>query len=266
MRNILKQLNFSDKEIDIYLAALAMDSAPISDLAKKAGIKRPTAYVILEKLKEKGLVALSKKKGKQIFISESPEKLLKIVEQQKEDLSEKEREIKKSLPKFEALTKTETTIPLVRYYEGKEGIWNIVEDLMKTKSEVWLIAPGKIWDIFGIKRMIKNVTQKRRQIGQKAYVITDQHPQMVKLWKMGEEEIQEYRFVPQTIELDAAVYVYNGKIAILFYKEPFNGVIIENKTLFQIFKFMFDSLWKELEGKNLPSADLLEESEKIQWR
>ena len=38
----------------------------------------------------------------------------------------------------------------------------------------------------------------------------------------------------------------------LFFKEPISGIIIKNKALFQVFKFMFDSLWKEFEGKNLP--------------
>lgn len=54
MRHILKQLNFSEKEIDVYLAALKLGSAPISQLAKSSGVKRPNAYFILEKMKEKG--------------------------------------------------------------------------------------------------------------------------------------------------------------------------------------------------------------------
>lgn len=252
MRQLLKQLNFSEKEIDVYLAALKVASAPISDLAKISGIKRPTVYVILEKLKEKGLVSLSEKKGKQIFITENPEKLLKIIGQRKDELAEREEEIKKTLPKFKALVKKDTPIPLFKYYEGKEGIWNIVEDLMQSRSEVWLIAPGKIWDIFGLKRMLKNVVQRRRQIGQKAYVITDHHPQMIKLARTIEENIGEYRFMSHAIGLDSAIYIYRNRLALLFYKEPFSGLIIENEELFKIFKFMFDSLWKELEGKNLP--------------
>ena len=35
----------------------------------------------------------------------------------------------------------------------------------------------------------------------------------------------------------------------LFLKELINGIIIKNKALFQVFKFMFDSLRQELEGK-----------------
>lgn len=255
MRRILKQLNFSDKETDVYLAALKLGKGSITELAKKADIKRPTAYVVLEKLKEMGLVSLSKKKGKQIFIAENPEKLLKAVEEEKERIIEKEEKIKEALPKFKALRKKDTTVPLVKYYEGKENVWNIPEDLVRSEQEAWIITPGKIYEFFGMNRFLKNVVQERKRLGTKANIITDHNPENVKAWKMN-ESFREYRFMPKEIEMNAVVYIYADKVALIFLKEPLSGVIIENKELFLVFKFMFDSLWKELEGKNLPKEEI----------
>ncbi len=252
MRQILKQINFSDKETDVYLAALKLGEGSITELAKKANIKRPTAYVVLERLKEMGLVSLSKKKGKQIFIAENPEKLLKAVEEEKEKIIEKEEKIKEALPKFKALRKKDTTVPLVKYYEGKEGIWNIFNDLVESEQDAWIIAPGKVHDIFGLKRFMKNVVQRRRQLGTKAYIISDHHPEIIKAYRQKEIYFREYRFMPKTIELNTIVYIYADKVALIFLKESLSGIIIENKELFLVFKFMFDSLWKELEEKNLP--------------
>lgn len=255
MRHILKQLNFSEKEIDIYLAALALQTSSISELAKKAGIKRPTAYVILEKLEEKGLVSLSEKKNKQIFIVQSPDKLLKLIEQQKEELSEKEEAIKKTLPQFKALTKEDTSIPLFKYYEGKESVWNIFDDLIESKQDASVIAAGEIYDILGVKRFTKTVVQKRLQLGTEARIIADQHPENIKGWREEKTIIRNYRFLPKDIRLDASVYLYANKIALIFLKGDLSGMIIENEKLFLVFKFMFDSLWRELEGKNLPPPD-----------
>jgi len=252
MRQILKQLNFSNKETDVYLAALKLGKGSITELAKRANIKRPTAYVVLEKLKEMGLISLSKKKGKQIFIAESPEKLLKTIEEEKEKIIEKEEKIKEALPKFKALTKKDTTVPLVRYYEGKEGVWNILEDLVESKQEGWIIATGKIYDILGLKQFTKRIIRRRKQLGTKLYIITDHHPENIKAYKLKGTHFREYRFMPETINLNTKVYIYADKVALIFFKEPLSGVIIENKELFLVFKFMFDSLWKELEGKNLP--------------
>jgi len=255
MRQILKQLNFSNKETDVYLAALKLGEGSITKLAKKANIKRPTAYVVLERLKEMGLVSLSKKKGKQIFIAENPEKLLKTVEEEKEKIIEKEEKIKEALPKFKALRKKDTTVPLIKYYEGKEGIWNIVEDLVESKKENWIIATGKIYDVLGLKQFTKRIVQRRRQLGTKLNIIADHHPENIKAYKAN-EYFREYCFLSETINLNSTVYVYDNKVALIFFKEPLSGIIIENKELFLVFKFMFDSLWKELEGKNLPEGEI----------
>ena len=255
MRQTLKRLGFSSKEIDIYLAALKLGSTSFAELAKFARTKRPTTYEILEKLKEKGLISFSRKKGKKIFVVEDPEKVLRLIEQEKEEVLKKEEDVKNILPKLKALTKKDTTMPLVKYYEGKEGIWNIVEDLVGSKEENWIIATGKIYDILGLKQFTKRIVLKRRQSGVKLNIIADHHPGNIKGYQAN-EYFREYRFLPGTIDLNSAVYIYDNKIALIFFKEPLSGIIIENKELFLVFKFMFSSLWKELEGKNIPEGEI----------
>lgn len=252
MRQILKQLNFSSKEIDVYLSVLKLGSASVTELAKMAGIKRPTAYVVLEKFKEMGLISLSRKKGKKIFIAEDPEKLLKLLEEEKEALLNKEKELKDSLPKLKALTKKDTVVPIIRYYKGKEGAWNILNDLMNSQHDSRMITSGKAFDILGKKRIEKDVLQKRKQIGTKSYIISDHDPHQVDTYRKKELLFREFRFLPETIDLNSLVYIYEDKIALIFLRDSLTGIIIENKELFLVFKFMFDSLWKELEGKNLP--------------
>ena len=268
MRNILKQLNFSEKEIDVYLAALKLGSAPISQLAKTAGVKRPNAYFILEKMKEKGLVSLAKKKNKQIFIAEKPDKLLKLLEAQKEKISEQEEEIKNILPKFEELAKKGAVIPLFKYLEGKESVWNIIDDLTESKIEsAWVIPPGKFVDVFGQNRFMKNVILKRRQKGIKMHVIMDRHPEMIKFYndwlERRDTTLREYRLLPETMDLNTMVYLYADKVAMIFLRDEVSGLVIQSEELFKVFKFMFDSLWKELEGKNLQDAEIIEEVKEI---
>lgn len=252
MRQILKKLNFSSKEIDVYLAALKLGHASVAELAKRAETKRPITYVILEKFKELGLVSLSRKKGKQIFTAENPEKLLKLLEEEKETLLKKEKELKNSLPKLKALTKKDTTVPVIRYYKGKEGVWNILNDLMSSQYDSRMITSGKAFDLLGKKRIERDVLQKRKQIGTKSYIISDHDSHQIDTYRKKELLFREFRFLPETIDLNSLVYIYDDKVALIFLKNFLTGIIIENKELFLVFKFMFDSLWKELEGKNLP--------------
>lgn len=252
MKQILKQLDFSNKEASVYLAALAMGNGTVTELAKRSKIKRPTTYVILEKLKEMGLVFLSEKSGKQVFASQSPDKLLKLVEQEKSELMENENELKRAIPAFEALGKKGSSIPLIKYYEGKENVWNIISDMVESGEVSWIIVPGKYFDIYGKEKMLNKIIKRRSQIGNKAFMISDHHPEEIKLWKRQETDIREYRFLPELKQLEVSIYLYGDVVALLFLTEPYNGLVIENKELFDVFKFMFDSLWRELEGKNLP--------------
>jgi sugar-specific transcriptional regulator TrmB len=252
MRDLLKKLGFSEKETDVYLGAFKLGSGPISSLARQTKIKRPTVYVILEKLKKMGLVVSEKKDNKQIFIVQNPQNLLKIINDRKKTLEEKEEKLKKALPQLKTMARKESYIPSVRYYEGKEGVWNIVDDLIEARSEAWLIVPGKIYDVLGVNRMMKEVIDKRTQMQKKAHLISDHHPENIKSWRLNETDVREYRFVPKEIELNTTVYIYADKVSITFWGEPTSGLIIKSKELFQVMKFLYNSLWKELEGENLP--------------
>ena len=252
MRQILKQLNFSEKEIDIYLAALKLGSASVTELAKSAEIKRPTTYVILEKFKQMGLISFSRKKDKKIFFAENPEKLLQLLEEEKETLLAKEEKLKNSLPKLKALRKKDTIVPTVKYYKGKEGVWSILNNIMNSKHDSRMITSGKAFDVLGKKRIQRDVLQKRKQIGTKSYIISDHDPHQIDTYRKKELLFREFRFLPETIDLNSLVYIYENKIALVFLKVPLSGIVIENKELSSVFKFMFDSLWKKLEGKNLP--------------
>ncbi len=252
MRDLLKKLGFSEKETDVYLGAFKLGSGSISSLAKQSKIKRPTVYVVLEKLSKMNLIKLETKNKKQVFSVENPHQLLEIIKQRKEKLSEKAQKLKNALPEFKAIAKKETKAPSIRYYEGKEGVWNIIDDLIESKSEAWLIVPGKIYDVFGVNRMMKEVIEKRSQMQKKAHLISDHHPENIKSWQLNETDTREYRFVPKEIELNTTVYLYADKVSLTFWGEPISGLIIDNKELFQVMKFMFNSLWKELKGENLP--------------
>ena len=50
IRITLTQLGLSEKEADVYLAALELGMAPASVIAKKSRIKRTTVHEILKRL------------------------------------------------------------------------------------------------------------------------------------------------------------------------------------------------------------------------
>ncbi|MCF7835696.1 MAG: helix-turn-helix domain-containing protein [Candidatus Marinimicrobia bacterium] len=79
----LKQLGLSEKEAKVYLASLELGEATVQEIAKQAGVNRPTTYVQIEKLTKMGLMSSVEKEGKKYFNAEEPNQLLKILEKQK---------------------------------------------------------------------------------------------------------------------------------------------------------------------------------------
>ena len=59
MNHLISQLvkvGLNEKESRVYLALLELGSGTAYAVAKKAGIKRPTAYIVLDELRKRGLV------------------------------------------------------------------------------------------------------------------------------------------------------------------------------------------------------------------
>jgi hypothetical protein len=104
-----------------------------------------------------------------------------------------------------------------------------------------------------LSRLLTDVTKKRRQIGKtKAYIIADHHPQNLKFYKEGDTVFREIRFLPEVTNHDSGLVLYGQKIALISLQKPFSSILIKNKEIYSLIKFIFDSLWKKLENKNLP--------------
>lgn len=254
MLKSLKQLGLQEKEIKAYLTVLKLGSLSAQDIASETGIKRTTVYLVLEKLKEAGLVGEIIEKNKKIFFAEKPEKLLKIIQEKKKEIEKEEDRIKEILPQLERILggKEKASKEEVRHYQGLEGIWNIAEDMLKNRKDQHVIAPGRIYDQLGLARFLSDMTKKRRQSGgTKAYMITDHHPQNLKFYREGDTNFREIRFFPDVEKFNSALVVYGHKVALISLQKPFSSVLIENEEMCLLVKFMFDVIWQSLEGKNL---------------
>ena len=75
----LQNLGLSEKEAKIYLASLELGPETVQNIAKKAGINRPTTYLQIESLKEKGLISEFQRGKKTFYAPESPNRLLSML-------------------------------------------------------------------------------------------------------------------------------------------------------------------------------------------
>ncbi len=238
----LIKLGLSDKEAKVYLAALELGYDTVLNISKKAGINRPTAYFILESLQKKGIVTTFEKDKKTYFVAESPDKLVSLLHQQKEDIDQKQKEFENILPEFKALYNLPTEKPTVRFFEGRQGLLSMREDFLKTtdkkiESMYCLDDLNKVFTPEENKEFAERRTEKKIA----TYAIyTAVKGEVIRPKRLGERRFVPFDKYPVTSDLT----IYNNKVAIASLKGKLSGVIIENKEIANTIRSLFYLAWE----------------------
>jgi HTH-type transcriptional regulator, sugar sensing transcriptional regulator len=125
----LKNLGISEKEAKVYLALLQLGKTTSYAIAVRSGLKKSTTYVVLDQLAEKGFVYKVPRAKKQLYVAESPEKVVTLAR-------ERIALVEKYLPELLASQKSKMEKVNVSYFEGILGIKEMYKKLIKTMREV----------------------------------------------------------------------------------------------------------------------------------
>lgn len=237
IKQTLEQFGLQGKKADVYLAALELGGASVIDIAKKAGIKRTTAYDILQDLISSGMISESMKGKKRLFIGEDPEKI-------KKDLQKKESLFSEILPQLKSIHNISGVKPKIRYFEGKEGLIETYDDALKYAGEIVAFGSEDVYKILGrdwvedyIKRRVKKDIRVRAILPSTEYLereifIRDQ----AQLRTCKSIKKEKYPF---SIEID--IYGFQ-KVALISNKEQL-AVIIESAEIYNTLKQIFELCW-----------------------
>lgn len=97
-QKVIEQLGYSPKEAKVYLAALALGEAHISDIAEKVKLPRTSAQVIVDKLHKDGLMTFYVMRRYKYWVAENPVQLLS-------ELKRKENTVQDALPELQKIRK-----------------------------------------------------------------------------------------------------------------------------------------------------------------
>src|SRR3989344_4041508 len=242
----LKTLGLSDNEAKVYLAMLELGPATVLEISAKAGVNRPTTYVQIESLKKMGLVSSQTRGKKQIFMAESPDQLEFIIERQKKEVENRTGELRKILPELENIFNLAGEKPQVRFFEGKEGLMKMQDELLKSKIKevVGFTTTEGVLNIF--PDHVKNYAPRRVLKGIKARTIyTDKRGAILK--RNDEPMLREAKFVPpDKFPFKSDITIYSDNIATSALEGQAVGVIITHKELADSFRALFNLLWSSL--------------------
>jgi len=236
----LQNLDLNSNEAKSFLAILEIGPASISDIAKRAKVKRPTAYYLIEELIKKGFV-LKVPSGKRVFYQAIPPKnILNLLEKKKQNIS-------KILPDLEALFYAKPSQPKVRFFEGKEGLKNIYEEMLNTSK--------KVYTIFSFDDFLTVFTEKEnedffniiRNAGGMLYDLIKPTPLAKKSVKeeIYRKGITKVKFLPADFKVSIDQLVSGNKVAMISFKS-LAGVIIEDQNIADSQKELIKYLWQTI--------------------
>ena len=132
----LTEAGLSDKEARVYAAMLELGPQGAGEIAKQASVHRATTYLALTSLASQGL-ATSYDDGKQtLFVAETPQRLLHLAEKHANVATEKHQRATTLVPELEALFQSGSNKPVVRFYEGVEGLGHLRDYLRRQRPTI----------------------------------------------------------------------------------------------------------------------------------
>jgi sugar-specific transcriptional regulator TrmB len=243
----LTNLGLKDKEAAVYLSCLELGPSPVQPIARKAKVVRATTYVILDSLMNMGLVTKYKEGKKTLFSAETPRQLMRLLEKQEEQIREKEQSLESILPELQMITKAAGDKPLVRYFEGKEGLRAIRQEMIMycrpedmlynfTPADHLLAVFPDDEDTHYAQRIAKHVSAKT--------LFTTKSEKIKKHW-ISQTGLTERRFVsPERFPVPGGMTIYRDRIAIGSYTGKLFGAIIESQQVADMMRAMFELAWE----------------------
>lgn len=247
----LQEFGLSEKEAQVYVASLELGPATADQIAKQANVKRPTTYVQIESLQNMGLMSSYEEGKKTYFAPESPENIERLLEREKKDLELKHSELLKQLPELQSLFAGAGERPVVRFYQGKEGIktmrFNALNNLNKGKTLNVMYSYDLLFSLFK-EGELGSFSEQRESKGIKLRVIYTRKEGKLPLSSLGKNTMR--RFVdPKTFTLKADMFVYGNTVALMALEGSVFGIEIQSKAISESHLSMFELIWQIAESE-----------------
>lgn len=236
LTKVLKQIGLSEKESTLYIGALALGRFSIVEIARKTGLKRPTCYLIIEELIEKGLLTAVPGPKKTLYTAEHPDALLRAA-RQSYHLAEE------VMPQLQVLMKSAADKPILKVYTGQAGLQNIFEDLLRNCPD------KKMYYIASIEDMVKAVgedfmkdwVQRRFAKDIRTYSVRMKHKEStIKSFNETGRMLREIYYAPPSFYIPYTLFIYGKRVAFLSTEKEHFGFIVESVDLAKTMKAFFD--------------------------
>lgn len=244
----LLQLNFSDKEVEVYLSVLQTSNSTIPSISKQTGMSRGTVYDLIEKLKTKGFITEAKRGKRRIIVAESPtNRFYQMLDDKYSQLEKSKRIVENILPTLKALDTGADFRPQIRVYEGEKGFRKVWDEIFHYEGKNWLsIARIETFIKFAGEDYLKEILERKAKLNFTSRAINEDSSSARKMRIEDDQYNRETRLTPKEYQFPSTEIIFGDKIAMFSTREENIIVVIESKDFADTHRAYFEMLWKFL--------------------
>lgn len=252
----LLSLGLAPKEAAVYIALLELGTASVQAIARRANVVRPTTYVILETLAQKGLV--SKATGpdakKMLFRAEAPERLENYIEQQRRELERRQQDLHRIVPELRSAFARGEERPRVRLFEGKDGLRTLQQEFITAGRGpvVGVVSADDLYALFPQGEFHEEIRAIRIRAGirsRQVYTTAGSRPSL----EEDRDYLRENRYMPpEKLPLHGSLAANGPLLSIVSLRSRIIGVLIEHPDIADAFRALFEIVWEAAGKRQVP--------------
>lgn len=238
---LLTDLGFTKEQAKMYRSLLELGEATVAEIAEKSGVKRSSAYYILEQLKKDGVVYETKYKKRTFYVAEKPDELL-------DKFQKKIDKFSKNIELLRAIENQSIKKPRIYLMDGLEGfkkVWKTIFD--SGLKEFQITTDPREFLTFVRKGYITNEIIKKKVasgIKSRQLVAASEYAKEVIAKDARENRIS--KVLPHIYKIPFTTIIFGDKVAYISAWKENMIFIIESDDFAKTQKSMFDALWEKL--------------------
>jgi sugar-specific transcriptional regulator TrmB len=239
----LKNLGLNEKEAKVYVALLQTGKATAYSVAKHSGLKKPTTYVILEDLIDKGIVSKVPRVKTAQYVVISPEDLFSMVKGKLENAE------KEALPELKALSRGKEYKVRSTYYEGLDGIKEMYDKFLKGAEGKEYVAfyaherdasPEliKFFDEYNEKHRKMQIRRRGITVHDKTIIDKFLKPEVLRKYNMRIKSLPIEKY-----DSNISIEVFKN-LTQIFSHRHLQATVIDNPDVAKAMKQIFELVWE----------------------
>lgn len=253
----LTNAGLSKEQAVVYETLLRKGESPARVLTRaipeEHSLSRPMVYKVLEELIEMDLVEKNDEPGKVAgFAPKHPVAINKLIDEKKKSIEHSKKQFLTTSGKLSSLFNMSVGKPGVAFYEGEDGVWEVLMDSLNATEEILSYAYLEAIEKY-IPELNIEYSALREHRGVKKRGLVIDSPDARKFLRSYKGNVTKTKLISAREKLppfQTTMQIYDNKVSYITLTDDYLiGIIITDQYIANTHKYLFESLWKLSSGE-----------------